>query len=182
VAATVLDEAARLDELVHDLLQLARADEAVMVSDPVDLDEVVLADAARLRSLGHAVTTDVGAARVLGDASQLARMVRNLVDNAARHGTSVSVRVGREGDDAVLRVDDDGPGIPEPERQRVFERFARLDEGRTRADGGTGLGLAVVAAVVARHRGRVVVATSPLGGSRFEVRLPLARVAELVPG
>ena len=123
----------------------------------VDLDEVVLADVARHRSLGHAVRAEgVSAARVEGDAVQLQRLVRNLLDNAARHATSaVTVTLGEEAGDAVLRVDDDGPGIPAGDRERVFERFARLDEGRTRATGGAGLGLSLVKAVAVSHGGSV---------------------------
>jgi signal transduction histidine kinase len=72
----------------------------------------------------------------------------------------------------VLVVDDDGPGVPEADRERVFDRFTRLDEARGRADGGAGLGLAVVWRVVEQHGGTVVIGASPLGGARFEVRLP----------
>jgi signal transduction histidine kinase len=185
VATTVLHESERLDELVADLLALAKIDETGGTEAPrargiVDLDEVVLADVARHRSLGHAVRAEgVSAARVDGDAVQLQRLVRNLLDNAARHATSVvTVTLGEEGGDAVLRVDDDGPGIPLADRERVFERFARLDEGRTRATGGAGLGLSLVKAVAVSHGGSVEVLEAPVRGARFEVRLPLAEVGE----
>jgi signal transduction histidine kinase len=121
------------------------------------------------------------AVRVMGTADQLARVVANLVDNAARHArTTVEVAVEPvqepSADNGTVRlvVDDDGPGIPPAERERVFERFTRLDEGRARNDGGTGLGLAVVRSIVARHRGRVWVEDAPLGGARLVVELPLA--------
>jgi len=104
---------------------------------------------------------------------QLAQVVRNLVDNAQRHAQGqVAVSLRRDGDELVFVVDDDGPGIPEADRLRVFDRFTRLDEARGRADGGAGLGLAVVRRVVEQHGGTVAIFDSPLGGARFEVRLP----------
>jgi signal transduction histidine kinase len=112
---------------------------------------------------------------VEGDADQLARVVGNLLDNAARHAQSV-VRLGVAQDDGVVRVtvDDDGPGIPKEDRERVFERFTRLDGSRTRHSGGAGLGLALVRSIVTRHRGKVWAAASPLGGARFVVEIPAA--------
>lgn len=180
LASTVLGESERLDELVSDLLALAKLDEtsngATPTRTPVDLDDLVLADVDRLRALGTSVRADgLSAARVLGDAGQLARLVRNLCDNAARHATSsVTVTLSELGGDAVLAVDDDGPGVPVADRQRVFERFARLDEGRSRPAGGAGLGLSLVKAIALRHGGDVVVLDAPGGGARFEVRIPLA--------
>lgn len=93
-----------------------------------------------------------------------------------RHRSSqlaLSTRI--DGAEAVLAVDDDGPGIPAAERERVLERFVRLDEGRTRDAGGSGLGLAIVAGIARVHGGRVVVGDSELGGARVEVRVPLVR-------
>ncbi len=177
VSATVLGEVDRLDDMVGDLLQLARLDETggqLPTRGDVDLDELVAAETTRLRSVG--VTVDdsgVTAARVQGDRGALARLVRNLADNAARHARSrLAVSVGAADGDAVLRVDDDGPGVPVADRERVFERFTRLDEGRARGAGGAGLGLALVRAVAAAHGGTVRVLDAPLGGARFEVRLP----------
>jgi signal transduction histidine kinase len=177
VSGTVLGEVDRLDDMVGDLLQLARLDETGGVPGTradVDLDELVTAEAARLRGVG--VTVDdsgVAAARVQGDGSALARLVRNLADNAARHARStVGVSVSNGGGEAVVRVDDDGPGVPVADRDRVFERFTRLDEGRARGAGGAGLGLALVRAVAVAHGGTVRVLDAPLGGARFEVRLP----------
>jgi signal transduction histidine kinase len=95
------------------------------------------------------------------------------VDNAARYATSV-VRITLSCYEGIVRVavDDDGPGIPAAERERVFERFTRLDDSRTRAQGGSGLGLAVVRAIVDRHHGRVHIEDSPLGGARFVAEFP----------
>ena len=112
--------------------------------------------------------------RVVGDRGQLAQVVRNLVDNACRHARSpVVVTVRPAGEYAALDVADDGPGVPPEQRARVFERFVRLDDARARADGGAGLGLAIVAEVVAAHGGTVDVVGGPLGGALFRVRLPL---------
>jgi len=125
--------------------------------------------------LGHAAVDDggVGAARVRGDRAALSRALRNLVDNAARHARSaVAVGVAADGAEAVVTVDDDGPGVPAGERERVFERFTRLDEGRARGAGGAGLGLALVRAVAQAHGGTARVLEAPLGGARFELRLP----------
>ena len=131
----------------------------------------------RLRAApaGHPVTvrSAVHPVRVRGGELQLSQVVRNLVDNAARHAvTTVGVRLEAAGPAAVLVVEDDGPGIPEADRRRVFERFVRLDESRDRASGGSGLGLAIVAEVVASHRGRVEVRDAPGGGTRVLVQLP----------
>ncbi|WP_433789874.1 ATP-binding protein [Actinoplanes sp. CA-252034] len=100
-------------------------------------------------------------------------MVRNLADNAARHAhDTVVVAVRADPDGVELVVEDDGAGIPESERERVFERFVRLDEARDRDAGGSGLGLAIVKEIVAAHEGTVEVTASALGGARFVVRLP----------
>jgi signal transduction histidine kinase len=175
-ARRALVETDRLSHLVDDLLELARLDEgATRPYDDVDLDEVVAADLAARNGRVEVRADAVSAGRVHGDARQLAQVVRNLVDNAVRHARSqVAVGLGVEDDDVVLQVDDDGDGVPEAERERIFERFARLDEGRARDAGGAGLGLALVQRVVAAHGGRVTVGTSDLGGARFAVRLPSA--------
>ena len=103
----------------------------------------------------------------------LARALRNLTDNASRHATSrIALAVRVTGDSVELSVDDDGAGIPAGERDKVFERFVRLDEGRARDAGGSGLGLAIVGEIVRAHGGTVEVAESPLGGARFVITLP----------
>lgn len=176
LASDVLGESVRLERLVEDLLLLARLSEQAPPSRPrpVDLDDVVLEEARRLRG-GGAVRVDatgVSAARTEGDAVQLQRLVRNLGDNAARHARSMVAFTLREaGSSVVLRVDDDGSGIPPELRDKIFQRFARLDGARDRDQGGAGLGLAIVAEIVAAHGGTVEVRSSPMGGARFEVRL-----------
>ena len=177
LAATVLAEDLRLQRLAEDLLLLTRADEhtLAMRRRPVDLDDLVFGEARRLReATGLRVdTTAVSAGRVDGDAAGLRRMLRNLGDNAARHAAGrLGLSVAEGGGMVRLVVDDDGPGIPEADRERVFERFVRLDGARARADGGSGLGLAIMAELVAAHGGTVGVASSPLGGARVEVTLP----------
>jgi signal transduction histidine kinase len=176
LAATVAGEAIRLQDLVDDLLMLARLDEsAPMTRDEVDLDDVVLAEAARLRATTRAQvdTGSVGAGRVFGEARQLERSVRNLGDNAARHATArVSFSLVELDGHVMLRVDDDGPGIPAAERERVFDRFERLDDARDRGSGGSGLGLAIVREVVRAHGGDVTLGESPLGGLRAEATFP----------
>ena len=176
VGAHLLPEAQRMQRLVEDLLLLAKADEqglALRVAD-VDVDDLVHAEAARLRATGTLeVVAHVRAVRVRGDEGQLARVLRNLADNAARHARArveLSCRPTPGG--VQLVVADDGPGIPVSERERVLQRFVRLDEGRARAAGGSGLGLAIVAEIVAAHHGRITVDGSELGGARVEVDLP----------
>lgn len=170
-------ESTRLEELVGSLLFLARLDERHRPgTEEVDLDDLALEELRRIRAWGTGGgSAGIHPARVIGDRAALARAVRNLVDNALRHArTRVQLSTDAEGEDVVIRVDDDGPGIPATQREAVFRRFVRLDESRTRDDGGSGLGLAIVAEVATRHGGRVSASESPLGGARFELRLPSA--------
>jgi signal transduction histidine kinase len=177
LAEVVLEEDARLQRLVEDLLLLTRIDEGTIPhpTGAVDLDDLLLEDAARLRA-----TTDlkidvrsVSAGRVIGDAEQLERLIRNLTDNAARHARGV-VRLSLQEVDGrtILRVDDDGIGVDPAEREHVFQRFVRLDAARDRDSGGSGLGLSIVREVATFHGGSVRMLDSDLGGTRFEVDLP----------
>ena len=184
LAATVLAEDLRMQLLVENLLLLARADEGGLTlaeGDVVDLDDLVLAEARRLRD-ATALEVDaraVCAGRVRGSAAQLRSLVGNLLDNAARHARAkVTISLKEEQDEqagrsaVVLRVDDDGGGIAAADRGRIFERFVRLDNARSRDHGGAGLGLAIVAEVAGAHGGTVVATDGPRCGARFEVRLP----------
>ena len=177
LAEVVLEEDARLQRLVEDLLLLTRIDEGTIPhpSGAVDLDDLLLEDAARLRA-----TTDlkidvrsVSAGRVIGDAEQLERLVRNLTDNAARHARGI-VRLSLQevSGRTILCVDDDGIGVDPAEREHVFQRFVRLDAARDRDSGGSGLGLSIVREVATFHGGSVRILDSDLGGTRFEVDLP----------
>ncbi len=173
VAARVLDEDDRLEQAVDELLELARTQEdGAGETAEVDLDDIVLEETARARRV-PIDTSQVLAGRVLGNERQLARVVRNLLDNACRHAASkVALTLGERDGAVWFVVDDDGPGIPPADRARVFDRFTRLDEGRARDAGGVGLGLSMVKAIVERHGGSVAVDDAPLGGARFVVRLP----------
>ena len=181
VAGRVLAEDERMEDTVSELLELARLDELdggvpVESLPEVDLDELVLDETVR----DHRVlvnTTRVSAGRVHGRREQLARVVRNLLDNADRHARSM-VAIGLHNDSETgiveLTVDDDGPGIEPSEREHVFDRFTRLDDGRARDAGGLGLGLSMVKAIVEQHGGTVVIDDAPLGGARVTVALPAA--------
>jgi signal transduction histidine kinase len=115
------------------------------------------------------------AGRVYGVRDELTSVVRNLVDNAERHAQSlVRVSVATKGPWVRLAVEDDGPGLEPNLREKVFERFARLEEARTRDAGGAGLGLALTKRIVETHGGRIFVEDSPLGGAAFVVELPSA--------
>ena len=173
LAEAIEDEGGRLERIVRGMLVLARADEGSLRrgDDAVDLDDLVLPELQRLRaSTELQVEASIDPVRVRGDAGMLAQVVRNLVDNAARHAHSrVVLTLTPNG---ILTVEDDGSGIPESERERVFERFVRLDEARGRDAGGSGLGLAIVREIVTAHGGTVSADRSSLGGARFTVALP----------
>jgi signal transduction histidine kinase len=125
-----------------------------------------------------AVTARIDAVRVWGSPHQLAQALRNLVDNAIRHASgSITLILRAEDDHAIIRIADDGPGIPPEQRERVFDRFVRLDESRDRARGGTGLGLAIVREIVRAHGGSVAVADTAVGAT-LEVVLPLSSPTE----
>lgn len=181
----VLEEGARLERLVQGMLVLARADEGALRPEPVDvdLDDLLLEEARRMRGAGLAVdTSGVRATRVRGDAALLAQLVRNLVDNAARHartGIALAVSPDGSGGRVALTIDDDGDGIPLAERDRVFDRFVRLDDARARDTGGSGLGLSIAREIARAHGGDVRVEDAPSGGARLRVELPAAASARL---
>ncbi|RSM77712.1 histidine kinase [Kibdelosporangium aridum] len=153
VVRDAVTDTRRLEALAEDLLLLARLDSALpLPATVVDLSEVAhgYADRAELLVDGPALVT--------GDAKQLDRLLRNLVDNATRHAVStVTVRVKSTEDRVILEVADDGPGIPVADRERVFDRFTRLDEARDSDAGGAGLGLAIAREIAVRHGGTLTV-------------------------
>ncbi len=179
VAARIEREAARMGLLVDDLLLLAQLDQGRALSHQ-RLDLAVLAreaaQAARVGAQDHPLTVDCPASvPVVGDPLRLRQVIDNLLQNALRHtppGTPVVVGVHAEGEEAVLVVADEGPGLAPGEEILIFERFYRSPAARATA--GAGLGLAIVAALVAAHGGRVDVDSRPGRGCRFTVRLPLA--------
>ena len=179
LADDVLIESQRLEELVSALLVLARLDDgAGDAHELVDLDDLVLEAVARVRQRAPGVPIDatrVSAGQVHGSGVLLSEAVRNLLDNASRHATSqVSVALGERDGSVELVVDDDGAGVGADERERVFERFVRLDEARAREAGGAGLGLAIVRKIVELSGGTVMIERADLGGARFVVRIPVA--------
>jgi signal transduction histidine kinase len=174
-----LEEQARLERLIDNLLLLAQVEDGVALRSRqvVDLDELVLRELRDLRARGRVRidVADLAGGRVLGDPDQLRRVVRNLLDNAEQHAAS-TVRVELARADAgsfALAVVDDGPGIAPADRERVFERFVRLDKARSRRAGGAGLGLAIVREIVTAHGGTAAVEDSEVG-ARLVVRLPAA--------
>lgn len=181
---SVLEEVDGLQRLVDDLLLLARVDaEAAPVTERVDLADVVLEEAHRLPLGAGGPRLDmegIEPAPVQGQRDELARLVRNLLANATRHASSVvavSTGLGEAGERAVVTVADDGPGIPAADAERVFERFARVDDARAADAGGTGLGLAIAREIAGRHGGRVELLAgdaAPLPGACFVVNLPAA--------
>lgn len=180
IADSVLEENIRMERLVDDLLLIARTDAGVSMSEhwtAVDLDDIVFEEARRVPSRIRIDVTRVSAGQVNGDAEQLRRVVRNLLDNALRHATqAIAVDLDSVDGRVSVAVDDDGPGVAPEDRTRIFERFVRLDESRTRSDGGFGLGLAIVTELVDSLGGDVRVETSErLGGARFVFTLPDAR-------
>lgn len=174
--AALLDETVALQHLVDDLLHLARSDAGAteLTLTPIDLDDIVLREARRLHERGR-IRLDahaVSAAHITGDAKQLSRAVRNLFDNAERHAASaVTVSLGEIGGVARLTVSDDGAGVAADQREHVFERFTRLDEGRTRDAGGSGLGLAIARDIVLRHAGTIRIADEH--PTTFVVEIPI---------
>ncbi|MYT13701.1 MULTISPECIES: HAMP domain-containing sensor histidine kinase [unclassified Streptomyces] len=168
-----VEDTVRLQRLAADLLLLARLDAGERPAGArVDLAAMVREESSqRVADRIPVRAGELASAEVAGSRGQLGRVLGNLLDNAQRHAvSSVRVAVVREGEWAVLRVEDDGPGVPESERERIFERFVRLDDARARDDGGAGLGLAIARDVAVRHGGSLAVRT----GSVFELRLPVA--------
>ncbi|MET7544811.1 HAMP domain-containing sensor histidine kinase [Streptomyces sp. NPDC005500] len=168
----------RLQALAADLLLLARLDAGERPgSTRLDMGALVHEEVSQRTGDRIPVTASVPPPseplEVTGSRSQLARIVGNLLDNAERHAeSSVAVSVRTERGSVVVAVSDDGPGVPEPERERIFERFVRLDDARSRDEGGAGLGLAIARDVARRHQGTLTVTRSPEGGACFELRLP----------
>jgi signal transduction histidine kinase len=185
IRAEALDRLGQLQDLVDQLLILAKAGEgapAAAPDEPVDLDELVLGQARQLeRSTNLRIDTSrVSGGQVLGRDTDLGRLVENLATNAARYAkTTVAFSVRHVGTMVEFTVSDDGPGIAASDRARVFERFATLDDARSRQRAGGGLGLSIASAIVTAHRGSICAddAPGPGTGAVFVVRLPASGVA-----
>jgi two-component system, OmpR family, phosphate regulon sensor histidine kinase PhoR len=179
----IAKHSSRMERLVKDLLRLARLDAG---QEPLDRSrcsvEVLFAGVVNELAPvleGQEQTADIeiapGAETVMGDAAKLHDVVRNLVENASNYspeGTTIYLRARPHDDRIVIEVADEGPGIPEAQLTRVFERFYRVDKARSRESGGTGLGLSIVKHLVGLHGGDVRAANQPEGGALFTVSLP----------
>jgi two-component system, OmpR family, sensor kinase len=181
-----LAEASRMRRIVGDLQRLTELDEdRTPVPSDVDLKDLVLEALSDARTVDPTRTWTLKAAEqplvVRADADQLRQVIANLLDNVRVHtppGTVSTVSAGRLADSVVLEVSDDGPGVPEDELPRVFDRFWRHDPSRSRASGGSGLGLSLVAAIVTAHLGTIEASRSLGGGLAIRVALPLDDAAE----
>jgi signal transduction histidine kinase len=174
---TVLNESSRMQSLVEDLLTLAKVDSHQLQLDvqDVDLEDVLDAEVKRLRTVSSLqIDAELQPTRVRGDERRLMQVFRNLMDNAARHAKStIMVGMERRPGEVVVSVDNDGEMISPKDRNRVFERFARLDASRSSDGGGSGLGLAITREIMVAHGGTVLAAESD-GWCRFQVILPVA--------
>ncbi len=186
-AERMATESSRLTKLIQELIDLSRlqAPDPDRAADAVLIDDVVPAAAERTRAIAavkdiEIVTGGEQGLKVLGDEPQLVTAVGNLVENAVNYSaaeTRVAIGVSRSDDLVEISVTDQGIGIPEQDRDRIFERFYRVDPARSRATGGTGLGLSIVKHVVQNHGGEVRVWSVEGSGSTFTVRLPLLKDA-----
>jgi two-component system OmpR family sensor kinase len=179
VMAGVRSETARMGLLVEDLLLLARLDEGrPLERRPVELVRVAAEAVDAARTVEPSWPAQVVASEpvdVIGDTSRLRQVIDNLLANVRAHtppGTSTTVRVAREGSEAVVEVADNGPGLSAEQAEKAFERFYRGEVSRSRQHGGAGLGLSIVAAIVGAHRGTVGASDTDGGGATFTIRLP----------
>jgi two-component system, OmpR family, sensor kinase len=173
-------ESERMSLLVDDLLLLARLDEGrPLERELVELDEVVrdAVETSAALDPDRPIELEAEPVAVLGDGERLRQIVDNLLSNVRSHTpprAPVRVRVGAVGGEAVIEVEDSGPGMSAEAAERAFERFYRADESRSRASGGVGLGLSIVAAVAHAHGGTVAARSQPGEGATFTIALPLA--------
>ena len=171
-----LNDVDRLQRITTDLLLLARVGAtAPMAMESLDLTQLVRVEISRRADRLAIQSRLTPGVSVNAIPTQIGRVLNNLLDNAQRHARYIiRIEVNRNGDRAELAVTDDGEGIPETDRERIFQRFTRLDTSRSRDQGGTGLGLAIARDIVEAHEGSIRVEESPEGGARFVVHLPLA--------
>jgi signal transduction histidine kinase len=164
--------------LLDDAVLASRAGERELTEELVDFAELVLSEVDDRRATGKPVdfyTQDIGGRNttVLGDRLALRRVISNLVDNALAYGKVARIGLESNNDCVTLLVDDEGPGVPPEQRQRILEPFVRLEHSRSRRTGGAGLGLAVARSLVEAHDGTISIGAAPGGGARLMVRLPL---------
>jgi len=179
----ILEQCDRLERLLKDLLTLARleGDAAPVRREDTNLQVLaryaaeVVTPLAEERQVRVSLESEEAGMTLRGDPAAFDCLLLNLLDNAVKYnrpGGEVRLRLGRDGGDVVIEVQDDGIGIPQGDRERIFERFYRVDKGRARDEGGTGLGLTIVQEVVRAHRGTIEVESSVGRGTTFRVRLP----------
>lgn len=176
IAERAVRQSARLEELIQQLLLLAKADDHHLAArrQPVEIaalwQEILATTVAPQRDIKVTTASD---AVTTGDPGHLSRMLRNILDNAIRHATH-RIQIATATTPGLVRVQisDDGPGIPPAERERVFDRFVRLDSSRERLTGSTGLGLAIAKEIATAHGGRITITEAALGGARVVVELP----------
>lgn len=171
-----LKDVDRLQAIVSDLLLLLKAGmKPLHAPRPVDLAELVLTEMSGWPRRRPVLLRLIPGVEVRAFDHEIHRLLGNLLDNAQRHARSrVLVEVRQDGTHAELTVSDDGDGVAEADRERIFEPFIRLDESRSHSGGGRGLGLAIVREIVRAHGGTIAVDDAAEGGARFVVRLPLA--------
>jgi signal transduction histidine kinase len=178
IAERAAQQSTRLEDLIQQLLLLAKADEQQLSAQQQRVDVSALLREVAASTLAHHIDIDLdiapGAATV-GNPNHLRRLFRNIVDNAVRYAESrVLITATTTTDSVRVEIDDDGPGIPTADRDRVFDRFVRVDHSRERSSGTTGLGLAIAREIAIAHRGQITIADSPTGGARMIITLPLA--------
>jgi signal transduction histidine kinase len=182
IADRAMRQAVRLEDLIEQLLVLAKADERKLAAgrQRIDLDVLLREVATDTRAPGLTVVVDAPpGVGTNGNRDQLRCLFENLTGNAARYARSRIVLTATTGTDAVrVDVDDDGPGIPKADRERVFDRFLRLDSSRGQGSGTAGLGLAIAREITDLHSGRIAIDESPTGGARATVTLPLTTTAD----
>ncbi len=163
-----------MGQLIDDALAVARGAAIAERRESVDLAQIAKSQCEDHIERRASLAVGPGLTVVSGDPVALRRMAGNLIDNALRYGSAAQISVAKAAGHIEMRVDDNGPGIPEADREAVFEPFYRLETSRNRATGGSGLGLAIVRQIVEAHGGTIKIETSPQGGARFRVNLPAA--------
>ena len=173
VREKILETLDEMQRMAEETLAFAREEAAREDTQSVDLAALLDSLSADLADLGHEVAFQEAPRCPLPCRPvALKRALRNLIENAVRHGSRARIRLEAEGSQVRIEIDDDGPGIPEEDFERVFEPFVRLEESRSRETGGAGLGLAIARSIVRAHGGDIALANRPQGGLRVTVSLP----------
>ena len=177
--AAMQDDLGEMDHLLEELLSYLRFDqgEEELSVEPLDVHELLRSLTAKVQPFAPEVILETHSippgAEVVANAHHFPRALENLMRNAVRHAkTTVMIRFARVAAATSLHIDDDGPGIPVTDRERIFEPFVRLDSSRERKTGGSGLGLAIAHRICTRHHGSLTAGESPAGGARFTITLP----------